>query len=140
VNGQERAEENFRAFQNWVSAKSDSDLRELVGQGRLNRGEICRECNFSRSVLTQNPRVKEALRQLEERLRNSGVLPQLAAPSNSLPLRIKGQIQASSDAERLKRLEAENLALRVELTDLREQLKRFKAMESVLAETGRLPR
>ena len=57
-----------------------------------------------------------------------------------LPLRIKGQIQASSDAERLKRLEAENSALRVELADLRERLKRFKAMESVLAETGRLPR
>ena len=31
-------------------------------------------------------------------------------------------------------------ALRVELADLRERLKRFKAMESVLAETGRLPR
>ena len=55
-------------------------------------------------------------------------------------MRIKGQIQASSDAERLKRLEAENSALRVELADLRERLKRFKAMESVLAETGRLPR
>lgn len=106
----------------------------------MNRGEICRECSFSRSVLTQNPRVREALHQLEERLRKTGVLPPLAAPGGSLPLRIKGQIQASSDAERLKRLEAENSALRVELADLREQLKRFKAIESVLAETGRLPR
>ncbi|MPR11057.1 VPA1267 family protein [Microvirga tunisiensis] len=140
MNGQERSEENFRAFRNWVSGKSDSEFREMVGQGRLNRGEICRECNFSRSVLTQNPRVKEALHQLEERLRNSGVLPTLAAPGNLPPLRTKGQIQASSDAERLKRLEAENSALRVELADLREQLKRFKAIESVLAETGRLPR
>ena len=140
MNGQERAEENFRAFQDWVSAKSDSDFRELVGQGRLNRGEICRECNFSRSVLTQNPRVKKALHQLEERLRKSGVLSPLAALGSSVPMRIKGQIQASSDAERLKRLEAENSALRVELADLRERLKRFKAMEFVLAETGRLPR
>ncbi|MBJ6126013.1 VPA1267 family protein [Microvirga splendida] len=140
MNGQERSEENFRAFQNWVSGKSDSEFREIVGQGRLNRGEICRECNFSRSVLAQNPRVKDALHQLEERLRKAGVLPPLATPRNPPPLRIKGQTEAASDAERLKRLEAENSALRVELADLRERLKRFKAMEAVLAETGRLPR
>ncbi|MBP0623400.1 VPA1267 family protein [Cupriavidus consociatus] len=140
MNGQERAEENYRAFLSWVGTRSNSDFRELAGQGRLNRGEICRECNFSRSVLTQNPRVKAALLQLEERLRATGVLPQAVAPGTALPLRAKGQLQAASDAERLKRLEAENSAMRVELADLRQRLKRYEAREALLAETGRLAR
>ncbi len=140
MNGQERAEENFQAFERWVRGKSDSDFCEMAGQGRLNRGEICRECNFSRSVLTQNPRVKEALRRLEERLRDSGVLPRVAELGAALPLRAKGQMQATADAERLKRLEAENSAMRVELAELRQRLKRFEAREALLAETGRFAR
>ncbi len=140
MNGQERAEENFQAFERWVRGKSDSDFCEMAGQGLLIRGEICCECNFSRSVLTQNPRVKEALRRLEERLRDSGVLPRVAELGAALPLRAKGQMQATADAERLKRLEAENSAMRVELAELRQRLKRFEAREALLAETGRFAR
>ena len=33
VNGQERAEENFQAFERWVRGKSDSDFCEMAGQG-----------------------------------------------------------------------------------------------------------
>ena len=102
MNGQERAEENFQAFERWVRGKSDSDFCEMAGQGRLNRGEICRECNFSRSVLTQNPRVKEALRRLEERLRDSGVLPRVAELGAALPLRAKGQMQATAELVRAR--------------------------------------
>jgi hypothetical protein len=140
MNGQERAEENFRTFEAWVCGKTDADFREMVTQGRLNRGEICRECNFGRSALVQNPRIKDALRHLEERLRASGVLPESAAGSPVLPLRAKGQLQANTDAERLKKLEAENAGLRAELAELRQRLKRFESLETMLAETGRLAR
>jgi hypothetical protein len=140
MNGQERAEENFRTFEGWVSGKTDADYREIVTQGHLNRGEICRECRFGRSALVQNPRIKEALHELEERLRASGVLPEVAAGSQVLPLRAKGQLQASTDAERLKKLEAENAGLRAALAELRQRLKRFESLESLLAETGRLAR
>jgi hypothetical protein len=139
MNGQERAEQNFLAFQAWVASKSEADFRELVTQGRLNRGEICRECDFGRSALVQNPRIKEALQALEDRLRAGGVLPPVAS-SNATPLRAKGQLQAATEAERLRKLEAENLGLRAELTELRRRLKRFESMEALLAETGRLPR
>lgn len=139
MNGQERAEQNFLAFQAWVVSKSDADFRELVTQGRLNRGEICRECDFGRSALVQNPRIKEALQALEDRLRASGVLPAPMA-SETTPLRVKGQLQATTEAERLRKLEAENLGLRAELSELRRRLKRFESMESLLSETGRLPR
>jgi hypothetical protein len=111
----------------------------MVAQGRLNRGEICRECDFGRSTLQQNPRIKEALRELEEQLRARGVLP-IQTPATVVPLRAKGQLQAATEAERLRKLEAENAGLRAELAELRGRLKRFEAMESLLAETGRLPR
>ena len=42
--------------------------------------------------------------------------------------------------ERLKRLEAENAGLCAELTEVRQRLKRFEALEALLAETGRLAR
>lgn len=140
MNGQERAEENFQAFERWARGRTDSDFQEMAAQGRLNRGEICRECNFGRSVLTQNPRVKEALHRLEESLRERGVLPRVAGPGPAMPLRTKGQLQAASDAERLKRLEAENAAMRVELAELRQRLRRYEAREALLAETGRFAR
>jgi hypothetical protein len=49
-------------------------------------------------------------------------------------------LQTASDAERLKRLEAENAGLCAELTEARQRLKRFEALEALLAETGRLAR
>jgi hypothetical protein len=139
MNGQERAEQNFLAFQTWVATKTDADFREMVTQGRLNRGEICRECNFGRSALVQNPRIKEALRELEAQLHARGVLPALA-PSDAVPLRPKSQLQAATDAERLRKLEAENAGLRAELAEVRRRLKRFESLEALLAETGRLAR
>jgi hypothetical protein len=95
MNGQERAEQNFLAFQTWDTAKTDADFREMVMQGRLNRGEVSRECAFGRSVLVQNPRIKEALHELEEQLRARGVLP-AQAPPDTLPLRAKGRRAAEA--------------------------------------------
>ncbi len=139
MNGQERAEQNFQAFQTWMSTKTDADFREMITQGRLNRGEICRECDFGRSALVQNPRIKEALHELELQLRARGVLPTVT-PSHAVPLRAKGQLEAMTEAERLRKLEAENAGLRVELAELRRRLKRLESIEAYLAETGRLPR
>jgi hypothetical protein len=139
MNGQERAEQNYLSFEAWMASKTDADFREMVTLGRLNRGEICRECDFGRSVLLQNPRIKKILNELEEELRARGVLPPLT-PSEVVPLRAKGQLQAATDAERLKRLEAENAGLCAELTEARQRLKRFEALEALLAETGRLAR
>ena len=139
MNGQERAEQNFLAFQAWTTSKTDADFREMVTQGRLNRGEICRECGIGRSALVQNPRIKEALHELEEQLRARSILP-TQTPAVNVPPRAKGQLQAATEAERLRKLEAENVGLRAELSELRRRLKRFEAMESLLAETGRLAR
>lgn len=134
----ERRDANFDSFQAWRRSKTNEDFRQLEHRGKLNRVDIARECGFARSVCDQNPRVRNALAELEEWLRTEGVLPEKSdsAGCNS------GLLQSgrSVDAERLRRLESENALLRAEVSDLKRRLSRFEVMSATLAETGRLPR
>lgn len=63
------AHENLQRFVEWIASKTDEDYRALAGRGVLSRKEIARECGFAKSALDQNPRIKLALRELEEALR-----------------------------------------------------------------------
>lgn len=141
MNGQQRSEQNLATFITWVASKTDDDFREMVARGQLSRQEIARECGFAKSVLLQNPRVKDALKGLEAQLRERKVLPPVAeasefdAPQPSAP-----NPSAAVDKARLKRLESENAALRAELTLVRGDLERFRLMDDVLCSTERLPR
>lgn len=140
MNGQERAEQNLVTFQSWAASQDAGTFRDMVVRGQLSRTEIAKVCGFAKSVLVQNPRVKAALKILEDDLRTQGVLPPLAADEGAgTPLTPPGP-RAGADQARLKRLEAENASLRAELADLREQLRRYRVMEDVLGATGRLPR
>ena len=136
VNGQDKGAEHFEAFTLWAAGLTDEDARSIVRGGQLNRGEICRSLNCARSVLHQNPRVKESLAQLEAGLRTRGVLP-ASVVSDAVPLRRVADQQVTA-GERLKLLEAENMSLRAALTDLRKRLMRFEAIDAHLSATGRL--
>jgi hypothetical protein len=141
MNGQQRAEQNLATFLSWVASKTDLDFREMVMRGQLSRQEIARECGFAKSVLLQNPRVKDALRLLEEQLRSRKVLPLLVESSLAdTPEPTPPNPRAAADKARLKRLESENASLRAELTLVRGDLERFRLMDDVLCSTGRLPR
>jgi len=140
LNGQEKGAEHFEAFQRWVAELSDADAKSMLRGGQLNRAEICKAVGCARSVLRQNPRVKQALEELEDGLRARGVLPQAQAQGASLPLRAAGQLQRATDRERLKQLEVENASLRAALGEMRKRLQRWEALEEHLGATGRLPR
>lgn len=144
ANGQQLADENVRKFMVWASSKTDSDFRSLVTRGLLSRTEIATECAFAKSALTQNPRIRSALSDLEKTLRERGVLPPLAVttPSEleSLPLRQPDPLRHAREAERLSRLEQENASLKAENAELKRLLARYSVLQEVLAETGRLPR
>jgi hypothetical protein len=141
ASGQQLAEQNLETFTVWRASKSDGDYRALESRGVLSRKEIARECGFARSVLDQNPRVKAALRELEDSLRARSVLPALVAREEAVPLvRETGRLKAAVDSERLKRLEQENAALRAELSELKAVLAKTPMLSEALALTGRLPR
>ena len=141
MNGQQRSEQNLATFLSWVASKTDDDFREMVARGQLSRQEIARECGFAKSVLLQNPRVKDALKTLETQLRERKVLPPVAETSegDAAPQATPNP-RAAADKARLKRLESENAALRAELTQVRADLDRYQLMDNVLCSTGRLPR
>lgn len=137
------AEENIQKFSAWIASKTDADFRAAVSRGVLSRTEIAKECGFAKSVLAQNPRVREALRDLEDELRARGVLPPAVAEAfddAAMPLRQPSGMQANRDAERLKRLEQENASLRAENSELRKQLERYVVLQEALSLTGRIPR
>lgn len=140
LSGQQKADRNLSAFLTWVASKTDADYREMVLRGQLNRKEITRECGFAKSVLLQNPRVKDALRALEAQLRDRDILPPVAEPATPAPTSDVPNPRAAADKARLKRLEAENAALRAEVMELRGRLDRYRLMDDVLSSTGRLPR
>lgn len=142
LNGQQKADDNLLRFQNWVASKLDTDFAQIVSRGSLNRREIATECGFARSVVDQNPRVRQALLALEARLRDTGVLPQKSdAPETTEAVtRPISDRKAQLDAERLRRLEQENALLRSENQELKEKLNQYATLSEVLAETGRIPR
>lgn len=144
ASGQQLAEQNVQTFLGWVAGKTDEAFRQMVSRGVLSRKEIAKECGFAKSALDQNPRIKAALKGLEDELRRRGVLPPMAATSPDVggePVRCApGKQRPLFEAERLHRLEQENASLRAENAELKRQLERYAVLHEALAMTGRLPR
>lgn len=144
ANGRQVAEENFQTFAAWIATKSDKDFRAMVGRGVLSRVEIAKECGFAKSALVQNPRIKAALLELEQELRSRGILPPAVEQDPEAPkatlAREPGGLRAAADAERLRRLEQENAALKAEVAELKRAIEKFAVLREALALTGRMPR
>ncbi len=143
ASGRQVAEENVQAFATWMASKSDDELRSLVHRGQLSRKELAIECGFAKSVLDQNPRVKKALSDLEDELRQRGVLPpKVEEPAGEpAPLtREPGKLRGAIEAERLRRLETENAGLKAEVAELKRALEKYAVLSEALALTCRLPR
>ena len=92
----------------------------IVKKGNRPRVRLCK------IALDQNPRIKVALRELEEALRSKGVLPlevsKSTADVDEPRRREAGTRRAILDAERLRRLEQENASLKAENSELKSLL------------------
>jgi hypothetical protein len=144
ASGQQIAEQNVQTLASWIASKTDDDFRAMTSRGVLSRKEIATECGFAKSALDQNPRVKAALRELEDALRARGVLPPVVektADEAAKPLmREPGKLRGVLDAERLRRLETDNASLKAEVAELKRSLEKHAILREALALTGRLPR
>jgi hypothetical protein len=144
TSGRDIAQENVLKFTSWMASKSDNEFRAMAGRGVLSRKEIATECGFSKSALDQNPRIKLALRDLEDGLRLRGVLPPemeknttgAVAPLMREPSALRGALEA----ERYSRLETDYALLKAENGELKRALEKFSVLRDALAQTGRLPR
>ena len=142
--GQQIAEENFQKFVAWLLSKSDDDFRQMVNRdGTLSRKEIVAECRFGSSVINQNPRIKATLLSKEIELRERGILPPISDKNRYESSATSREVSAATqsfDADRLRRLEFENAALRAENKEIKRQLEKFAVLREVLSTTGRIPR
>lgn len=144
LNGQQKAQKNVDDFIVWAASQSDEDFKQIIFRGQLNRGEIAKAVGCGKSALNQNPLLKEQLKSLEDRLRDTGVLPRLtenAKGANSKPKQYDNTTNRKLlDSKRLSSLEAENVELKAKVQELENRLKRFGELSETLAEMGFMPR
>jgi len=146
ASGRQVAEESLQTFQVWILGKSDDDFRAMESKGVLNRTNMAKECGFGTSTFRQNPRVKQALNELEDDLRHRGVLPPKVEESaeetgsQAIVMREPSRLKAAQESERLRRLEQENAALRAEVAELKQAVEKYAVLREALAQTGRIPR
>jgi hypothetical protein len=97
----------------------------------LNRSLIAKECGFDRQVFRTNPRCAEILREADKADRTSHLtrLDQAEAVREE---------KSKVDAERAE-LEAQVLRLMAENASLRREVDRWRRLNAVMTETGKMP-
>ena len=144
ASGQQKAQQNLEAFEVWKATQTDDDFKQIVFRGQLNRIEVAKSIGCGKSALNQNPALKEALKILEEELRDKGVLPPLteSAKKNADKPKIYDSTTNRKllDSKRVSSLEVENIELKAKVNELEKRLERFGELSETLSEMGLMPR
>lgn len=144
ANGQQKAQRNLDDFQAWVATQQDDDFKQMVFRGQLNRIEVAKAVGCGKSALNQNPDLRKSLKQLEDNLRDKGVLPPLTDNAKKEADKPKQYDNTASrktlDSKRLSSLEAENIELKTKVKELESELERFGELSETLSEMGFMPR
>ena len=144
ASGRQLAEQNIAAFEAWVATQSDEDFAQIIFKGKLNRMEVAKGVGCGKSALNQNPSLRKRLTELEEQLRNRGVLPPLSDKAKAQAGQPKEYDNKSArrilDTKRTSQLEQENIELKARVKELEAQLERFGELSEVLSEMGMMPR
>ncbi len=135
ASGQQRAQQNIDAFMQWQATQSNDDFKQITLKGQLNRTEIAKAVGCGKSALLQNPALRNALRLLEDSLREKGVLPPLTDAASKAVAHNR-----ALESKRLCRLEAENIELKAKVKELENKLTRFGELSETLSEIGFMPR
>ncbi len=144
ANGQQKAQQNLDAFQTWVATQSDDDFINIMYRGQLSRGEVAKAVGCGKSALRQNPALKKSLENLEESLRERGVLAPLSVSTKSEFLDRKEYDHTNNqrliDSRKVGLLEQENIELKAQVKELKSKLERFGELSETLSEMGFMPR
>jgi hypothetical protein len=144
ANGQQKAQQNLDAFLEWSATQKDDDYKQIAFRGPLSRTEVAKAVGCGKSALNQNPDLRKALKQLEDNLRDKGVLPPLsdtAKKETDKPKQYDNTANRKAlDSKRLSALEAENIELKTKVKELECKLERFGELSETLSEMGFMPR
>lgn len=144
ANGQQKAQDSLNSFEVWKATQTDDDFKQIVFRGQLNRIEIAKAIGCGKSALTQNPALRNSLKELEDSLRDKGVLPPLTEESKIAaadPKRYDNTANRRTfDMERLSYLEVENIELKAKIKELEGKLERYSELSESLFELGFMPR
>ncbi|WP_394240461.1 VPA1267 family protein [Vibrio astriarenae] len=144
ASGQQKAQQNLEAFEVWKETLTDDDFRQIIFRGQLNRNEVAKGIGCGKSALSQNPALKNSLKDLEDKLRNRGVLPPLTgtAKRNTDKPKVYDNTMNRKllDSKHVSVLEAENIELQAKVKELEKRLERFGELSETLSEMGLMPR
>ena len=144
ASGQQKAQQNLEAFEVWKATQTDDDFKQIVFRGQLNRIEVAKSIGCGKSALNQNPALKKTLKELEDELREKGVLPPLtdSAKKNADKPKVYDNTTNRKllDSKRVSSLEVENIELKAKVKELEKRLERFGELSETLSEMGLMPR
>lgn len=144
ANGQQRAQQNLEAFEVWQATQTDDDFKQIAFKGKLNCIEVAKGVGCGKSALNQNPTLRKALKALEDKLRDKGILPPLTESARNNTDKPKQYDNTANrkllDSKRVSTLEAENIELKAKVKELEGKLERFGELNETLSEMGFMPR
>ena len=76
-NGQQIAAQNLAKFKVWIATQTNNDYMQIIVRGRLSRKYVAEAVGCGTRALTQNVKIARILEDLENSLRERGVLPPL---------------------------------------------------------------
>jgi len=121
----------------WVAEREEKkDWAEYERAGKINRAVLCAELDFGRSVVSQNPAVKIALREAEGRW----FTDREETKAGHEAARERSEKAAATVSQAASKLRDEVALLKAENQLLRKRLAQYEVLAEVLAETGRAPR
>lgn len=141
--GVTRAQETVETFMMVMLGQRDEFYAPLIYRGRLSRKRVAELCDCGTSALNQNPRLKQLLQELEDKLRGRGLLPNLSEKqkaikgnSGSMLSPIAINKSTMKDAARIIELEQQVFALQAQIAELDIYIE----LREVIAELGMVPR
>jgi len=140
ANGQQLAKINFETFISWKDTQRLDDFKKIIKDGKLSRTEIAKSSGLGKSSLYQNPSIRNALSELEERLRAYQILPALNESTNPSRLKHSKENHSKSETKKISALETQNLELKAQVRYLEERLNCFTELSESMIELGILPR
>ncbi|RKX36082.1 MAG: hypothetical protein DRP64_18900 [Verrucomicrobia bacterium] len=137
---QQKADEAFAAFQEFVKARNAADdwinWADTTGSV-MSPAMVCKAIEIGTSALRQNSRIKKLRGEVEAGLRRKKVY---VSPSDVTKKSAATELTSNSNSKeraKMKRLEERNAALEEEVSGLKSKLVKANIFEEHLLETGR---